>query len=126
MKPVLLCCNLGDGDAKKLKELCRRKDVRYRAVRPEEFSQRVGALCQAAEPLESPPDSGGFSEKILLFAHLGKNQMDVFFSEMRTARISPDILKAVLTDYNRQWSFTRLSQELKREKEQFERSSNPV
>jgi len=116
MDAAILAYNLEATELKKLKKICRGKGVRVRTVTPEDCAQPVGALCGVEKRTEAS-NGAAPDEKMLVLAHLTGGQLDSLLSEIRTARIAPDALKAVLTPSNAKWSAVRLAEELKKERD---------
>lgn len=118
MDATVLAFGFDAAELKGLKAACARKSVRLRRVLPEDQGQSIGALCGAAGRQEDAAPGGALPGPMLVFAHFRDRQLDMFLSELRTARLGRDALKAVLTPTNAQWSAAVLYAELAREKTQ--------
>lgn len=116
MDAVVLAYNFEGTELKKLKKLCAGKSARVRSVAPEDHAQPVGVLCGVEKRVEGA-QGGAVEEKMLVLAHFAPRQLDSLLTEMRTARVGTDALKAVLTEHNAKWPCARLCAELKRERE---------
>ena len=117
MNTTVLACNFAGAELKKLKKLCSATGVRLRAVTPEDQAQPIGALCGVEKRLPgASPSAAPAEEKTLVFARLTERQLDSLLTEMRTARVGTDALKAVLTPSNAGWSVHKLAAELMRER----------
>ena len=120
MDATVLAFGFDAAELKGLKALCAKKSVRLRRVSPEDCGQSIGALCGAAKRRENAAPGGALPGKMLVFAHFRDRQLDMFLSELRTARLGKDALKAVLTPANAPWDAAALYAELSREKSRAE------
>ena len=118
MDAIVLAFGLDAAELKGLKAACARKSVRLRRATPADCGQSIGALCGAAKRREDAAPGGALPGPMLVFAHFREKQLDMFLSELRTARLGKDALKAVLTPTNAQWDAAALYAELAREKSQ--------
>ena len=118
MDATVLAFGLDAAELKGLKAACARKSVRLRRVLPEEYGQSIGALCGTGRRREDAAPGGAVPGPMLVFAHFREKQLDMFLSELRTARLGLGALKAVLTPTNAQWNAAALYAELAREKGQ--------
>ncbi len=116
MDAAVLAYNFDGAELKKLKKLCTGKGARVRAVAPEDFAQPLGALCGAEKRIDNPPPAAPMDEKILVLAHFAPRQLDALLTDLRTARVGLDALKAVLTPTNAKWTADKLCAELLRER----------
>lgn len=119
MEPTVLIYGVEGAQAKRLRGLFARKNVRARFVRPEEYGEPVGAMCGARAKTGAAPD-GGELRAMLVFCRCTTRQLDMLISEIRTARLCPDALRAVLTEHNAAWSGERLCAELINERKSLE------
>ena len=125
MDATVLAFGFDAAELKGLKALCARKSVRLRRVSPEEYGQSIGALCGAAKRREDAAPGGALPGPMLVFAHFRDRQLDMFLSELRTARLGRDALKVALTPTNAKWDAAALYAELVREKSQAEGRPEP-
>ena len=125
MDATVLAFGFDAAELKGLKALCAKKSVRFRGVSPEDYGQSIGALCGAAKRSGDAAPGGALPGKMLVFAHFRDMQLDMFLSELRTARLGRDALKAMLTPTNAQWSPAALYAELSREKSQTQGRPEP-
>ena len=125
MDAMVLAFGFDAAELKGLKALCARKSVRLRRVSPEDCGQSIGALCLAAKRREDAAPGGALPGKMLVFAHFRDRQLNMFLSELQTARLGRDALKATLTPTNAQWSPAALCAELAREKSQVQGRPEP-
>ena len=125
MDATVLAFGLDTAELKGLKAACARKSVRLRKVPPADCGQSIGALCGAAKRREDAAPGGALPGPMLVFAHFREKQLDMFLSELRTARLGLGALKAVLTPTNAQWDAASLYAELAREKNQTQGRTEP-
>ena len=125
MDATVLAFGFDAAELKGLKAACARKSVRLRRVLPEDCGRSIGALCGAGRRRESAAPGGTLPGPMLVFAHFRDRQLDAFLSELRTARLGKNALKAVLTPTNAQWDAAALYAGLAREKSQVQGRSEP-
>ena len=125
MDATVLAFGFDAAELKGLKTLCARKSVRLRRVLPEEHGQSIGALCGAGRRRDCAAPGGALPGPMLVFAHFRDRQLDMFLSELRTARLGRDALKAVLTPANAQWDAAALYAELAKERNQAQGRPEP-
>ena len=118
MDATVLAFGFDGAELKGLKTTCMRKGVRLRRASPADCGQSIGALCGAAKRREDAAPGSAPPGPMLVFAHFRDRQLDMFLSELRTARLGKDALKAVLTPTNAQWDANTLYAGLAREKAQ--------
>lgn len=116
MNTILLAYNFEGAELKALKTLCARKSVRLRRVIPEEYAQPVGAFCGVEKRVEKAAEDGPRPGKMLVFAGFGEKQLDMFLTELKTARVGGGAMKAVLTPANAKWDSYALFTELAKER----------
>lgn len=120
--PTVLFYNLDSEKGRRIKLLCLAGKLRVRSVSPAEYGIPLGQLLQGKGEKASS-ESTGFSEEMLVLAHLSNGQMDDFLRGLRRKRIAPVALKAVLTPSNSAWDSRTLREELLREREAMEKPS---
>ena len=125
MDATVLAFGFGAAELKGLKALCAKKSVRLRRVLPEDHGQSIGALCLAARRSEDATPGGVLPGPMLVFAHFRDRQLDMFLSELQTARLGRSALKAALTPTNAQWSPAALYAELTRDRNQVQGRPEP-
>ena len=112
---VILAYNLNPGEEAALEALCRRMDLRCRAVRPEEYALPVGALAGIPVAGTATGKTGAFSDPMLVICGLLAPQLDALLQGLREPGMPRAALKAVLTPSNVTWDSVRLHGELARE-----------
>ncbi|MPN09082.1 hypothetical protein SDC9_156370 [bioreactor metagenome] len=102
-------------------KLFRSQRVSVRTIQPQEANQSIGALLSLpnfklaadAAPVEPP------TEKVIVFYAFADAVLDHVLTALRDEALAPDALKAVVTAHNRSWSFAKLANELRGEKQSF-------
>ena len=110
MQPTLLCWNLPEDCAGRVRYLCLRLGLRSVTV--------TASACR--RPLQeltaSPPAPDGeplpFADTMLLMCGFSQAQFHGFLDGWKTQGLPPVPLKAVLTAHNRRWDSLRLHEEL--------------
>lgn len=113
--PVLLCYNLKEDKASKIKQLAMRLRIRIRVVSAMEFHQPLAVLCGYAQPLELPPVPEPFTTEMLVLANFTQPMLTDFLNGFRHGAIPAVTLKAMLTETNQQWDSVTLHHELSQE-----------
>ena len=114
---VILAYNLNPAEEAALEALCRRMDLRCRAVRPEEYALPVGALAGIPVAGTAAGRAGMFRDPMLVICGLPAPQLDALLQDLREPGMPRAALKAVLTPHNVTWDSARLRDELARERE---------
>ncbi len=116
--PVLLCFNIPQEKAAKIRLLCMRFSIRFQPVAPESWGKPLGALCGLeAEAEEADAPSEAFAEEMLVMALFPAGMAQQFLLAWKRAKLPPVALKAVLTSTNSHWNPPQLYTELCRERE---------
>ena len=115
MEATMLIYGLEGQELKKLKTLSQKKSIRPKLIAPADYGQRVGAFCGVAKRLETLPEVSGVGP-MLVFAHVAERQLDAFITELRTARVGLNAIKAILTPTNAGWDAGKLYAELTKER----------
>ena len=109
MTPILLTWNLPAKKTAKARMLAMRSGVRVAAVETWQYLY----------------DGAGFSEEMLLFAHFPETLLSRFLQSWKTTGLPPVVLKAVLTDTNRDWNSLELHEQLVEERDSIRRGLRP-
>ena len=121
---VILAYNLNASEEAALQALCRRMNLRSRAVRPEEYALPVGALAGIPVAGTATGMPAAFSGPMLVFCGLLAPQLDAFLQGLREPGMPRAALKAVLTPVNVTWDSARLHDELAREHEAMRKNTD--
>lgn len=117
MSAALIAYNFEDKELKALRNLCRQKDVRLKAAKPEDYFQPVGALCGKEKRIEADPDAPALAGQLLVFADFPEKQFSAFYTLVRNAKLASGALKAVLTETNAGWDAYTLYAQLASEQD---------
>lgn len=118
MQSVVLAYNFIRKDrAGKLKNILDSMKIGLRWVEKEEYGEPIRVLLtrDAGQPAVSPYTGKGFTEEMLIFAHISETQLDTLLARFRSSGLSPVPYKAVLTDTNQHWNSLQCYIELKME-----------
>ncbi len=112
---TVLMYNCSGEEFSKLRQIFAMLRLRMRPVTPDRYHLTLGELAAGAgEPAEAAEP---ITEAMLVFCGLGNAFLDQVLAVIRTAKLPPIPLKAVLTDTNRDWNSLQLHAELCRERE---------
>ncbi|MDO4555155.1 MAG: DUF3783 domain-containing protein [Lachnospiraceae bacterium] len=102
---------------KKYQIVCLKLGIRVKAVKKEQLKEPVGALAGAKEvALHGEIYEGeGFVEPMMVMKGFGSARLDEFLLALKKDKIPKIDLKAVLTEYNKEWDSFQLYEELKKE-----------
>ena len=117
---TVLLYNLDEGEkARKIEMVLLKMKVKMKKVSTEQYLEPVGFLAGNKEI----PSSGniyegeGFSEEMLVMKGFTSSRIDLLLKEFRKAGIAKVNLKAIVTEYNQNWTSLQLYRELKEEHE---------
>lgn len=119
--PTVLFYNLDSEKGRRIKLLCLAMKLRAKSVSPAEYGIPLEELL-LGKGEKGQAENGGFSEEMLVMAHLTNGQLDAFLQGLRRKKIPPVSLKAVLTPVNSTWDSRKLREELLREREAMEKT----
>ena len=112
--------------AVKLKSIFVRMGIRIKNVTPDQGHETVGYLAGvpgfeiSAKTAGSAPEE--MNEEMIVMKDFSSRRIDELLLSMRRAGIPKIALKAVITEYNSGWTFSKLYGEIKKEHEQMSRS----
>lgn len=115
MNALVLAVHFPAKKLAKLRMIAMRLGVRLRVVEKWEYLNALGVLTGDLDAFDCFYDGADFSGELLVFAHLDNSRLDAFLQAMRTAKLPPVALKAVLTDENKGWNMLELHDELQKE-----------
>ena len=110
--PVLLCYNLANDKAAKIRLLAMKLQIRIRTVTPEEYAKPLEMLCGYVDAAESLPVQQVFTDEMLVLANFPQPTLIAFLNGFRQGKIPTVSLKAILTDTNQHWDSVTLHKEL--------------
>lgn len=104
---------------KKLKLILVKLGIRIKLVQKEEYLEPLSYLAKLKESESRKEKYEGepLGEEMMVLVGFSSGRIDAFLSEIRKARLDRVDLKAVLTDYNKEWNSLELYKELKEEHE---------
>ena len=117
MTPVILAVHFSAKKLAKLRMAAMRLGAKVCVVEKWEYLNAVGSLTGDLDSFESFYDGPDFPGELLVFAHFSDAQLNLFLQTMRTAKLPPVALKAVLTGENKGWNVLELHEELQKEHE---------
>lgn len=117
MTPVILTVHFPAKKLARLRMAAMRLGAKVRVVEKWEYLNAVGSLTGDLGSFESFYDGEDFSGELLVFAHFSDAQLDLYLQAMRSAKLPPVALKAVLTEENKGWNILELHEELQKEHE---------
>lgn len=106
---------------KTIQFLAVRLNVRVKRITEDMAGQKVGYITGLEEYTDevTNEDFAVPQEPVMLLQNITNRKIDQLLSLFRTAGIPRIALKAMLTDYNKDWYFYQLYEELCREHESF-------
>lgn len=109
----------------KLKSVFVRMGIRIKNITPDQVHETVGYLAgiPGFEASENPGDdmSKTMDEEMLVMKDFTSRRIDELLMSMRRSGVPKIALKAVITEYNAGWPFSKLYEEIKKEHEQMSR-----
>jgi len=105
-------------------QLCRDLGYDVYTGREEDLTKTIG---QIAGLFRSPAKQGNavpFTDEMMVFCGVKPGELDRFLEEYRNRAIQPVPLKAVMTQYNAQWTPGRLCMELQKEQDYIQPKRN--
>ena len=117
----VLSFNLEKEKQTALRILCFRIGCQYIIIDPERQNETLAELCEttgAAKTIQSRHDC--FTEEMLVFCGLSKQELNDFLDFMRSNNLNV-IHKAVITEFNKNWSAAKLFHEIDAEYRKIER-----
>jgi len=115
---TVLLYNCGGPEFSKLHQIFAMLRLRMRPVGPEKYGVAIGKLAKGEG--EAAGSAEPIPEAMLVFCGLSNALLDQLLQVIRTAKLPPIPLKAVLTPDNMEWDTLRLYEELKKEREAIE------
>lgn len=120
MIPKILLYNLSSSKGFKIEKLCKRLHIEPVHIKKEEYGYRLGYLCGLSEEKAGNETKDAISEEMLVMAGFTEELLEKFLKEYRLMHIEPILLKAVLTESNKEWASIDLYKELVEERNAYE------
>lgn len=127
-KETVLLYGLEKKKEEAVKKLCLQLGIKAKHISPEQFHLPVGVLSvirnagtakpASRMPLANPAPSE-IPEEMMIMDGFSPERMDRFLERMKKMGISGIALKAVVTEFNKNWDSVQLYRELKAEHEKF-------
>lgn len=116
---VLLYEINGKERERKLKLILVKLGIRIKLVQREEYLEPLSYLAKLKDSESSKERYEGdpLGEEMMVLVGFSSGRIDSLLSEIRKAKLDRVDLKAVLTDYNKEWNSLELYKELKEEHE---------
>ena len=100
----------------KLRQIFAMLKLRMRVVNPNQYNITLLELAEGkGEPAAEAPEA--IPESMLVFCGLGDALLHQVLEVIRVAKLPPIVLKAVMTETNREWNTHQLCEELRKERE---------
>lgn len=111
--PYVLLYNLQNTKGAKIKMICHKMNIGFKAVEKSEYSIKITDLLNHKET-ENASENGNFSDEMLLLAHFNNQLLDIFLKNLKSGKV-PVALKAVLTEHNSNFTSNQLHNEISAE-----------
>lgn len=102
-----------------LKLICVKLGIRIKVVPKEDYLETIGyiAKIKGCTSVETVYEGEKLGEEMMVLVGFSSAKIDELLLEIRKAQIGKIQLKAVLTEYNKDWNSIQLHEELKKEHE---------
>lgn len=117
---LVLLYEIGDKEReRKLKLILIKLGIRIKLVKKEEYLEPLSYLAKlkGSELRKEEYEGEPLGDEMMVLIGFSGGRIDALLSEIRKARLNRVDLKAVLTDYNKEWNSLELYKELKEEHE---------
>ena len=115
MRRILFTWNYPEDAAGKLRYLCMRQGITWRAVLPSEDTLPLRRLKADAPASEAEDGAHAFAVPVMLFAGFTMRDMDRFSAAYKESGLPRVALRAMMTPTNSMWTVLQLYQELQKE-----------
>lgn len=127
MKPTVLLININDKTRRDniIKTLLP-LGLHIKTIKKEDYLQPLGYLSgmKTINPVEDIYEGNELEAEMLFMANMGSRDVDNLIMAFRKSKLPSVPYKAVLTETNQYWNVPQLFGELKKEHEQFHKTSN--
>lgn len=114
MRPTLLLFNLSKEKHAPLMATAARLKILVKHIPPEDAGQTLGVLL-GMSPRAEDAEAAHLDDEMLVMANFSRAMMDQFLGGLKTLRVKPIRLKAILTPTNVNWTPAALFAELSEE-----------
>lgn len=115
---IVLAYQLPKTKEKAVQEICKKQNVRYKAVARNLYHQPLGFLAGIAGIKKNAVvyEGDGLAEEMLLFCGFTSEALDEFLAAYKETGMNPVALKAIVTPHNIFWDSVQLFEELQKER----------
>lgn len=110
----ILLYNLESEKGDIIRELCKMESLDFRDVRGSEHSKRIKEIINGVVS-DSEAAEKMFADEMMVFVDVEDKRLYDFLKSMRERKIAPVELKAMVTEYNINWTSKELRDELIKE-----------
>lgn len=110
----ILLYNLESEKGDIIRELCKMESLDFRDVRASEHSKRIKEIINDVVS-DSEAAEKMFADEMMVFVDVEDKRLYDFLKSMRERKIAPVELKAMVTEYNMNWTSKELRDELIKE-----------
>lgn len=110
----ILLYNLESEKGDIIRELCKMESLDFRDVRSSEHSKRIKEIINDVVS-DSEAAEKMFTDEMMVFVDVEDKRLYDFLKSMRERKIAPVELKAMVTEYNINWTSKELRDELIKE-----------
>lgn len=110
----ILLYNLESEKGDIIRELCKMESLDFRDVRGSEHSKRIKEIINDVVS-DSEAAEKMFADEMMVFVDVEDKRLYDFLKSMRERKIAPVELKAMVTEYNINWTSKELRDELIKE-----------
>lgn len=110
----ILLYNLESEKGDIIRELCKMESLDFRDVRGSEHSKRIKEIINDVVS-DSEAAEKMFADEMMVFVDVEDKRLYDFLKSMRERKIAPVELKAMVTEYNMNWTSKELRDELIKE-----------
>lgn len=110
----ILLYNLESEKGDIIRELCKMESLDFRNVRGSEHSKRIKEIINDVVS-DSEAAEKMFADEMMVFVDVEDKRLYDFLKSMRERKIAPVELKAMVTEYNMNWTSKELRDELIKE-----------
>ena len=108
---------------KKFLDFCRKRGIKVKKITVFSYGEVLGALAGISGIKKNGKKDIGeaFGEEMMVIAGMDSEKIDLFLEDYKREGIEPVQLKAILTPYNIFWNSRQLYEELRKERETFQK-----
>ena len=115
----ILSFNLQEEKQTAVRLLCLRMGFQFLVIDPSRQNQTIGALCGITKSVSADDIKDCFKDEMLVFYGLNRDELNEFLELMRSNNLSI-LLKAIVTDTNKNWTASKVFHALQAENRKLE------